>query len=287
MSVPIDLHCHSTMSDGLLTPEALVTHAASKGVRVLALTDHDEVSGLARARAAAEQIGMTFIDGVEVSVTWRKRTLHVVGLKVNPQDPALLAAFAKVREGRDNRARQIAEGLAKAGIAEAYEGARAISGNSVMTRSHFAQFMVKQGHAKNMKSVFKKYMVKGKPGYVNHEWMSLEEALTLIRNSGGVAVLAHPGRYDLGFVNMHLLLNEFRNLGGSAIEVVTGSHQPPQFDQFAKLAHRFDLKASQGSDYHGPGMSYMEMGRLPALPLNCVPVWQDWPEAHQLQALAS
>lgn len=287
MSVPIDLHCHSTMSDGLLTPEALVTHAASKGVRVLALTDHDEVSGLARARAAAEHIGITFIDGVEVSVTWRKRTLHVVGLKVNPQDPALLAAFAKVREGRDSRARQIAEGLAKAGIADAYEGARAISGNSVMTRSHFAQFMVKQGHAKNMKSVFKKYMVKGKPGYVNHEWMSLEEALMLIRNSGGVAVLAHPGRYDLGFVNMHLLLNEFRNLGGSAIEVVTGSHQPPQFDQFAKLAHRFDLKASQGSDYHGPGMSYMEMGRLPALPLNCVPVWQDWPEAHQLEALAS
>lgn len=283
MSYPIDLHCHSTVSDGLLTPEELVAHAASKGVRVLALTDHDEVSGLARARVAAEQLGVSFIDGVEISVTWKKRTLHVVGLRIDPTDAELLEAFAKVKEGRNERARQIAEGLAKAGISGAYEGAREIAGNSILTRSHFAQFMVKHGHAKNIKTVFKKYMVKGKPGYVNHEWMSLEDALTLIRNSGGVAVLAHPGRYDLGFVNMHLLLNEFRNLGGVAIEVVTGSHQPPQYDQFAKLAHRFDLKASQGSDYHGPGMSFMEMGRLPALPSGCVPVWQDWPEASQLQ----
>lgn len=283
MSFPIDLHCHSTVSDGLLTPEELVAHAASKGVRVLALTDHDEVSGLARARVAAEQLGVSFIDGVEISVTWKKRTLHVVGLRIDPTDAELLEAFAKVKEGRNERARQIAEGLAKAGISGAYEGAREIAGNSILTRSHFAQFMVKHGHAKNIKTVFKKYMVKGKPGYVNHEWMSLEDALTLIRNSGGVAVLAHPGRYDLGFVNMHLLLNEFRNLGGVAIEVVTGSHQPPQYDQFAKLAHRFDLKASQGSDYHGPGMSFMEMGRLPALPSGCVPVWQDWPEASQLQ----
>jgi 3',5'-nucleoside bisphosphate phosphatase len=283
MTVPIDLHCHSTMSDGSLTPEELVAHAASKGVRVLALTDHDEVSGLGRARAAAEQHGIHFIDGVEISVTWKNRTLHIVGLRVNPQHPPLLKAFAKVREGRDSRARQIAEGLAKAGISNAYEGAREFSGNSVMTRSHFGQFLIKQGHAKNMKAVFKKYMVKGKPGYVNYEWMSLEEALTLIKDSGGVAVLAHPGRYDLGFVNMHLLLNTFRDQGGVAIEVVTGSHQPPQYTQFAKLAHQFDLKASQGSDYHGPGLSHMEMGRLPDLPLGCVPVWQDWPEAGHLQ----
>jgi 3',5'-nucleoside bisphosphate phosphatase len=283
MSVPIDLHCHSTMSDGLLSPEELVAYAARQGVRVLALTDHDEISGLARARAAAEQHGIHFIDGVEISVTWKKRTLHIVGLRVNPQYPPLLEAFTLAREGRDSRARQIAEGLAKAGIAGAYEGAKAIAGDSIMTRSHFAQFLVKQGHAKNVKSVFKKYMVKGKPGFVNHEWMSLEQAVTLIKDSGGVAVLAHPGRYDLGFVNMHLLLNEFRDYGGVAIEVVTGSHQPPQYAQFAKLAHRFDLKSSQGSDYHGPGLSYMEMGRLPALPIGCVPVWQDWPEVNQLQ----
>ncbi|BEV08678.1 3',5'-nucleoside bisphosphate phosphatase [Methylophilus sp. DW102] len=283
MSVPIDLHCHSTLSDGLLSPEELVAHAASKGVRVLALTDHDEVGGLARARIAAEQHGITLVNGVEISVTWKKRTLHIVGLRIDASDPQLITTFQQVHAARDTRARQMAEGLAKAGIAGAYEGARQIAGNSVMTRSHFAQFIVKQGHAKNIKSVFKKYMVKGKPGFVNHEWMSLEQAVTLIRQAGGVAVLAHPGRYDLGFVNMHLLLHEFRGYGGQAIEVVTGSHQPPQFDQFAKLAHRFDLKASQGSDYHGPGLSFMEMGRLPALPANCVPLWQDWPEASLLQ----
>lgn len=283
MSVPIDLHCHSTLSDGLLSPEELVAHAASKGVRVLALTDHDEVGGLARARIAAEQHGITLVNGVEISVTWKKRTLHIVGLRIDASDPQLITTFQQVHAARDTRARQMAEGLAKAGIAGAYEGAKQIAGNSVMTRSHFAQFIVKQGHAKNIKSVFKKYMVKGKPGFVNHEWMSLEQAVTLIRQAGGVAVLAHPGRYDLGFVNMHLLLHEFRGYGGQAIEVVTGSHQPPQFDQFAKLAHRFDLKASQGSDYHGPGLSFMEMGRLPALPANCVPLWQDWPEASLLQ----
>ena len=283
MSVPIDLHCHSTLSDGLLSPEELVAHAASKGVRVLALTDHDEVGGLARARAAAAEHGVTLVNGVEISVTWKKRTLHIVGLRIEANHPQLIHTFQQVHAARDTRARQMADGLAKAGIAGAYEGAKQIAGNSVMTRSHFAQFIVKQGHAKNIKSVFKKYMVKGKPGFVNHEWMSLEQAVTLIREAGGVAVLAHPGRYDLGFVNMHLLLHEFRSYGGQAIEVVTGSHQPPQYDQFAKLAHRFDLKASQGSDYHGPGLSYMEMGRLPALPANCVPIWQDWPEASLLQ----
>lgn len=283
MSVPIDLHCHSTLSDGLLSPEELVAHAASKGVRVLALTDHDEVGGLARARAAAAEHGVTLVNGVEISVTWKKRTLHIVGLRIDANHPQLIQTFQQVHAARDTRARQMADGLAKAGIAGAYEGAKQIAGNSVMTRSHFAQFIVKQGHAKNIKSVFKKYMVKGKPGFVNHEWMSLEQAVTLIREAGGVAVLAHPGRYDLGFVNMHLLLHEFRSYGGQAIEVVTGSHQPPQYDQFAKLAHRFDLKASQGSDYHGPGLSYMEMGRLPALPANCVPIWQDWPEASLLQ----
>jgi len=283
MSVPIDLHCHSTLSDGLLSPEELVAHAASKGVRVLALTDHDEVGGLARARAAAAEHGITLVNGVEISVTWKKRTLHIVGLRIDANHPELIHTFQQVHAARDMRAKQMADGLAKAGIAGAYEGAKQIAGNSVMTRSHFAQFIVKQGHAKNIKSVFKKYMVKGKPGFVNHEWMSLEQAVTLIREAGGVAVLAHPGRYDLGFVNMHLLLHEFRSYGGIAIEVVTGSHQPPQFDQFAKLAHRFDLKASQGSDYHGPGLSFMEMGRLPALPANCVPIWQDWPEASLLQ----
>ena len=214
-----------------------------------------------------------------MSVSWKRQTLHIVGLNIDPDHAELQQAFEAVRTGREMRAKEIALGLAKAGIHGAYEGAKALAGDAIMTRSHFAQYLVQAGHARNMKSVFKKYMVKGKPGYVDYQWMSLQQAVQLITASKGVAVLAHPGRYDLGFINMHLLLHEFKSYGGTAIEVVTGSHQPPQYQQFAKLAHRFDLKASQGSDYHGPGMSYMEMGRLPDLPEGCVPVWQDWPEA--------
>lgn len=283
MSAFIDLHCHSTLSDGLLSPEALVAYAAGQGVKVLGLTDHDELGGLQAARVAAQQHGITLINGVEISVTWKKRTLHIVGLKINDQHPALNQALAKVRQGREERAMEMAEGLAKAGIHGAYEGAKAIANRSIMTRSHFAQWLVQQGHAKNVKSVFKKFLVKGKPGFVDHQWMGLEEAVTLIRDSGGMAVVAHPGRYDLGFVNMHLLMHEFRSHGGEAIEVVTGSHTPPQYDQFAKVAHRFGLRASQGTDYHGPGISYMEMGSLPALPRGCVPVWHDWEEVRGLQ----
>lgn len=270
-----------------MSPEELVSHAAGNGVKVLALTDHDELDGLGRARAAATQHGIAFVDGVEISVTWKKRTLHIVGLRVNPQDPNLRATFEQVRLGRERRAHEMAAGLARAGIGGAFEGAKAIAGNAVMTRSHFAKWLVQAGHARNIKSVFKKYMVKGKPGFVDFEWMSLQSAVSLIIDSGGVAVLAHPGRYDLGSVNMLQLLHEFRGYGGSAIEVVTGSHQPPQYEQFAKLAHQFDLQSSQGSDYHGPGMSYMDMGRLPELPRGCVPVWHDWPEVREMQSAAA
>jgi len=284
MSALIDLHCHSTVSDGLLPPQELVAHAASRGVKVLGLTDHDDLGGLAEARLASNDHGIAFINGVEISVTWKRRTLHIVGLKVDAENLALNNALAEVRTARDGRAREIASGLEKVGIVDAYEGAKTFSKQSIMTRSHFAQYLVQAGHAKNVKTVFKKYMVKGKPGYVEHQWMDLEQAVTLIKQSGGVAVIAHPGRYDLGFVNMHLLMHEFRSYGGEAIEVVTGSHTPPQYDQFAKIAHRFGLKASQGSDYHGPGLSYMEMGYLPNLPHGCVPVWQDWEEAKLLNA---
>ncbi len=278
----IDLHCHSTISDGLYPPEALVAHAHKQGVKVLALTDHDDLGGLGVARRAAEQHGIQFIDGVEISVTWKNRTLHIVGLKVNPADTALKAALAVVKQGRISRAKLMSEDLEKAGIEGAFEGAQAMAGNSIITRTHFARFMVENGHVKNSKVVFKKYLVKGKPGFVDHQWMSLEAAVTLIKNSGGTAVIAHPGRYGLGMVNMHLLMQEFRGYGGEAIEVVTGSHTPPQYDQFAKIAHRFSLKASLGSDFHGPGISYMEMGCISELPTTCVPVWNDWPEAQHL-----
>lgn len=284
MSLQIDLHCHSTVSDGLLSPEALVAHAAQQGVQVLALTDHDNLGGLALARQAANVHGIAFVDGVEISVTWKKRTIHIVGLKIDPNNQQLNQTLNQVKIDRETRAKEMGEGLAKVGIHGAYEGAQAIAKQNIITRVHFARFLVENGHAKDTKSVFKKFLVKGKPGFVDHQWMSLEQAVGLIVGSGGVAVLAHPGRYDLGMINMLLLMHEFRKHGGTAVEVVTGSHTPPQYQQFAKIAHQFDLKSSQGSDYHGQGISYMEMGRLPALPSNCVPVWQDWPEVLGLAA---
>lgn len=284
MSHQIDLHCHSTVSDGLRSPQDLVAYAAEQGIKVLALTDHDNLGGLAIARKTAALYDMQFVDGVEISVTWKKRTLHIVGLKIDPKNAALNVALDQVYADRDARARQIGESLAKVGIFDAYEGAKEIAKQNIITRVHFARFLVEKGHAKDTKSVFKKFLVKGKPGYAEHQWMSLELAVNLITGSGGIAVIAHPGRYDLGMINMLLLMHEFRKVGGAAIEVVTGSHTPPQYQQFAKIAHQFGLKSSQGSDYHGQGISFMEMGRLPALPSNCVPVWHDWPEAQGLAA---
>lgn len=273
----IDLHSHSNISDGLLSPTELVAHAAKHGVRVLALTDHDDISGLPEARQAAGLHGIQLINGVEISVTWKKRTLHIVGLNVDIENEALKTGLATVRQGRFERAKQMAAGLEKSGISGSFEWASAYAGQSILTRMHFARFLVERQYAKDTKAVFKKYLVKGKPGFVDHQWMDLESAVRLIVDSGGEAVLAHPGRYDIRRTNMLLLLEEFRALGGTAIEVVTGSHTGAQYVEFAKYAQLFGLKASQGSDYHGKGISFMEMGRLPALPGNCVPVWQDWP----------
>jgi 3',5'-nucleoside bisphosphate phosphatase len=282
MAAQIDLHCHSTVSDGLFSPPDLVAYAAKRGVKVLALTDHDDMGGLQAAREAALEHDIQFINGVEISVTWKRRTLHIVGLKVDANNVALKTALDKVRIGRDERAQEMGHDLARAGIHGAYEGAKALAAQSIITRTHFARFLVENGHAKDTKSVFKKYLVKGKPGFKEHEWMSLEAAVSLINAAGGSAVIAHPGRYDLGTINMLLLMHEFRSLGGAAIEVVTGSHAPPQYQQFAKIAHKFSLKSSLGSDYHGSGISYMEMGCIPDLPEICVPVWNDWPEAKYL-----
>lgn len=273
----IDLHAHSNISDGLLSPAGLVAHAAAHGVRVLALTDHDDISGLAEARQASVEYGLTLINGVEISVTWKKRTLHIVGLNVNPEHDDLAHGLIEVKQARLARAKQIALGLERVGIHGSFEAASNFAQQNILTRMHFARFLVEHHHAKDAKSVFKKFLVKGKPGFVDHQWMSLECAIRLINASGGVAVLAHPGRYDLGRTNMLLLLEEFRALGGVAIEVVTGSHTGAQYVEYAKYAQMFGLKSSQGSDYHGKGISFMEMGRLPALPSNCIPVWQDWP----------
>ncbi|OAM52619.1 phosphatase [Methylovorus sp. MM2] len=277
MSSLIDLHSHSTVSDGLYTPTELVAHAAQHGVRVMALTDHDDVAGLPEAKLAAKEHGIELLAGVEISVTWRKRTLHIVGLKVDPEYPPLVQGLAAIRAGRHLRAQGMSASLDAVGIHGSLEGAYQYA-HGIISRTHFARFLVDKGYAKDTKKVFKKYLVKGKPGYFEHQWADLAEAIGWIVGSGGIAVIAHPGRYDLGRTNMLLLLEEFRALGGKAIEVVTGSHTAAQYQEFAKFAKMFGFAASQGSDYHGPGHGYMEMGRLPELPSGCVPVWQGWPE---------
>lgn len=279
----IDLHSHSTVSDGVLTPTELVQHAVAHGVRLLALTDHDDVAGLDEAAETAAQHGLTLVNGVEISVTWHGRTVHVVGLKVNPQHDVLFNGLAGIRAGRFQRAELMAASLERVGIHGSLEGARRHATRGIIGRMHFARFLVERGHAKDVSSVFKKYLVRGKPGYQEHRWAELGDAVQWITTSGGIAVLAHPGRYDLGRVNMLTLLAEFRELGGRALEVVTGSHTPEQYHHFARLAHQFGLLASTGSDYHGPGNGYMEMGRLPELPANCKPVWHDWSEAAGLE----
>jgi predicted metal-dependent phosphoesterase TrpH len=286
-----DLHCHSNYSDGTLTPAELVRRAAERGVKVLALTDHDDVAGLAEARAAAAEHGVALIDGVEVSVSWRTHTLHVVGLGIDPDHPELVEGLRMMRGGRGIRAQKMSDALAKAGIGGALEGAYQYASNpNMIGRTHFARFMVEAGHCKDVRSVFNRYLVKGKPGYVPHQWASLTDAIGWIRGSGGVAVLAHPGRYmsgrsSMGKKIMHELLGEFAELGGQAIEVVTGSHTPEQYAEFACYAEEFGLLASCGSDFHGPGESYRDVGRLPDLPLRCKPVWSLW--AEHIQAAAN
>jgi len=273
----VDLHCHSTASDGLLKPEELVARAAANGVEILALTDHDGVSGLVEARARAESEGVRFVDGVEISVSWEGSTVHIVGLQIDPQDPVLRSGLESVREGRARRAEKMGEALDAAGIPGSLAGAKTYAENpDLISRSHFARHLVKTGRAPNVRSVFQHYLVKGKPGFVPHEWASLGDAVNWIRASGGIAVVAHPGRYKFAKPELHAFLAEFRDCGGEGIEVVTGSHSPEQFVEFARISREFGLRASRGSDYHGKGESKADLGALPQLPGDLKPVWHDW-----------
>ncbi|MCW5606320.1 MAG: PHP domain-containing protein [Burkholderiales bacterium] len=270
-----DLHSHSAHSDGLLAPAALIARAAQRGVGTLALTDHYETSGLQEARTAAREVGISLIDGVEISVSWNEHTLHVVGLHIDPANAALAAGLERIRGGRGKRAERIAAGLEEAGIAGSLEGARAYAANAeLVSRTHFARFLVDRGHARDMQGVFKKFLTAGKPGHVPHAWASLAEAVGWISVSGGIPVLAHPGRYKLGNAQREAMLSEFRELGGVGVEVVTGSHTREQFSEWGRYAQRFGLCASAGSDFHGPGESYRDLGELPDLPYGCTPIWE-------------
>lgn len=272
-----DLHCHSTHSDGLLSPTDVVRRAARRGVDVVALTDHDELSGLAEARAAAADAGTRLVDGAELSVSWQDVTLHVVALGIDPGCAALQQGLATIRAGRTARGRKIAEALAQAGVPGAYEGVAAyVTNERLIGRTHFARFLVETGHAPTTRAAFQHYLTAGKPGYVAHEWATLTQALGWIRAAGGLSALAHPARYRLDPKRMRLLLGEFRDGGGNAIEVLSSSHTAADTTEFARYTRAFGLLASSGSDYHGPGESWVDLGDMPELPTGVTPVWKDW-----------
>jgi predicted metal-dependent phosphoesterase TrpH len=273
----VDLHCHSNVSDGVLTPAAVADYARKAGVDVWALTDHDEVGGIASARQAASTVGMQFVPGVEISITWAGQTVHIVGLRIDETNPALVQGLTATRSGRDARGREMAAQLAQAGIPGAYEGALKYVGNpDLMSRTHFARYLVECGACANIPEVFRKYLVEGKPGYVPHRWASLEQAVGWIRGAGGIAVIAHPGRYKFSATAEGALFDEFKQLGGAAIEVVTGSHTPDQYPAYAEAARRYGFLASRGTDFHAPGESRADFAVLPPLPSGITPVWHDW-----------
>lgn len=273
-----DLHSHSFYSDGLLAPAEVVRRAHRHGVAMLALTDHDETVGVPEARNEAAALGMKFLDGVEVSVTWGDdQTIHIVGLGIDIDNPVLKAGLASVRSGRDRRAQMIGEALAAEGIEGAYEGAKRHARNpALISRSHFARYIVERGLAKDVKGVFAAWLSSGKPGYVPHQWATVEQAVSWIRAAGGMAVVAHPGRYWLKPAEMEAFLGEFRDLGGQGIEVISSSHKPDHVTIFTDYAQRFDFFASRASDFHAPEESWTDLGKLPDLPAGLKPVWAEF-----------
>jgi predicted metal-dependent phosphoesterase TrpH len=269
-----DLHCHSVVSDGTLTPEALAERAKAHGVELWALTDHDEVGGIARARAAAKAQGLAYLTGVEISVTFANTTVHIVGLGFDETNKALVQGLAQTRGGRDGRAREMSAGLAKVGIHGAYEGALKYVGNpDLISRSHFGRFLVESGVCKDIPEVFRKYLTEGKPGFVPHRWATLGNAVKWITEAGGVAVVAHPARYDFTPNEEYALFSEFKTHGGQGVEVLTGSHSAAEALKYAQTAKEFGLFASRGSDFHSPEESHCELGSLPHLTGDLKPVW--------------
>ena len=275
-----DLHNHSIASDGLLTSSALIALAVKNGCDALALTDHDTTAGLVEAQKAADALNLRFIPGVEISVSWtpnadaKSTTLHIVGLGFDAENPVLAAGLNGIREGRTARARLMGDDFARIGMHGMFEAAYEFAENkSMIGRTHFARALVARGAVSEVGKAFNRYLTPGRPGFVAHRWASLGDALAWIMAAGGVAVMAHPGRYKLQKAEMTQLLGEFKDLGGRSIEVMTGSHSPPQFREYALRAKEFGFLASRGADYHGPGESHYEPGRVPLLPDDLTPVW--------------
>jgi predicted metal-dependent phosphoesterase TrpH len=269
-----DLHCHSSISDGTLAPEAVAARAKANGVELWALTDHDEIGGQQRAMAAAASIGLPYLTGTEISVTFAGVTVHIVGLGFDAENPALVAGLSATRGGREARAREMSDGLAQVGIAGAYDGALKFVGNpELISRTHFARFLVESGVCHDTQEVFRRFLVEGKPGFVPHRWATLRDAVTWITEAGGIAVVAHPARYKFTPNEEYALFTDFKALGGRGVEVVTGAHSAADAIRYAETAREFDLLASRGSDFHSPEESRIDLGGLPPLPAGLVPVW--------------
>ncbi len=270
-----DLHCHSVVSDGTMTPEELAARAKANGVALWALTDHDEIGGQHRAAAAARAQGMAYLTGVEISVTFADTTVHIVGLGFDPDDVQLAEGLVATRGGRGERARDMAQQLAQVGIEGAYEGALKFVGNpALISRTHFARFLVESGVCKDTSEVFRRFLTEGRPGYVPHRWARLGDAVRWITEAGGMAVIAHPARYKFSANEEFALFSEFKAHGGRGVEVVTGSHSPPEYLTYAAMAQEFGLAASRGSDFHSPDESHTDLGTLPPLPATLTPVWE-------------
>ncbi|MGE5471451.1 MAG: 3',5'-nucleoside bisphosphate phosphatase [Bacteroidota bacterium] len=271
-----DFHCHSSISDGLLPPAEVARRAAANGVDCWALTDHDDLGGLNEGRAVAEEAGMDFVNGVEISIEWKGVPIHIVGLGFDAAHPALVGGLDGLRLGRVERARRMGDALAAIGIPGVFDGAMRFATNpSLISRAHFARYLVSIGIARDVPTVFQHYLTPGKPGYVDHRWVTLADALGWIEAAGGVAVVAHPGRYKaLSNAELRRFFGDFKDLGGRGIEVVCGSHSPDHVLHFARLARHFAFHASRGSDFHGPEESYVDLGRLPPLPEDLKPVWR-------------
>lgn len=270
-----DLHCHSVISDGTLTPEALAERAKANGVELWALTDHDEVGGQDRAMAAARAQGLPYLTGTEISITFADKTVHIVGLGFDAHNTDLVEGLRRTRGGRGDRAQEMSDGLAKVGIHGAYEGALRYAGNpELISRTHFARHLVETGVCSDTSEVFRKFLTEGKPGFVPHRWARLKEAVQWITGAGGVAVIAHPARYGFSPNEEYALFSEFKAHGGRAVEVVTGSHSSQEAVRYAETALEFDLAASRGSDFHSPDESRIDLGTLPLLPGQLTPVWE-------------
>lgn len=274
----IDLHTHSLCSDGALSPDALVRRAADAGVHVLALTDHDAITGLPEAAATAAEVGVRLLPGLELSTMWRGQSVHIVGLGIDTAHAGLLEGLDRQANARGERAERIAARLEKLRLAGAWEGALALAGNvpNRISRTHFSQWLLAQGHVSSLQGAFDKYLGNGKPADVAMPWVELPEAVALIRNAGGTAVLAHPGRYSLTRTKLRLLITAFCEAGGEAMEVATATEKPDMVRYLGQLAGDNGLEASQGSDFHGPHMPWIQLGRFPALPAGCRPVWRRW-----------